>query len=156
LQHGHCSYYVAARPPPCAPFPYARLFRSDSVAQGFGSLGLRTWVLRTPDGKTVEAEAAHGTVTRHYREHQKGKPTSTNPIASIFAWTQGLTYRGRFDGTPEVVKFAETLEKVCVETVEAGDMTKDLAILVSPTQKWLTTQQFLDKLDENLKKKLAA
>src|SRR5664279_54682 len=104
--------------------------QSDSVAQGFGSLGLMTSVLLTPDGKTVEAEAAHGTVTRHFREHQKGRPTSTNPIASIFAWTQGLKYRGEFDGTPEVVKFAAALEQVCVETVEAGKMTKDLAVLI--------------------------
>jgi len=126
--------------------------QSDTVAQGFGSLGLMTSVLLTPDGKTVEAEAAHGTVTRHYREHQKGKVTSTNPIASIFAWTQGLAYRGRFDGTPEVVRFAETLEKVCVETVEAGFMTKDLALLVGPEQHWMNTQAFLDKLDQNLKK----
>jgi isocitrate dehydrogenase len=129
--------------------------QSDTVAQGFGSLGLMTSVLLTPDGKTVEAEAAHGTVTRHYREHQKGRPTSTNPIASIFAWTQGLSYRGKFDGTPEVTKFADTLEKVCVETVESGDMTKDLAILISPTQKFLTTEAFLDKLDQNLKAKMA-
>jgi isocitrate dehydrogenase len=130
--------------------------QSDSVAQGFGSLGLMTSVLLTPDGKTVEAEAAHGTVTRHYREHQKGKPTSTNPIASIFAWTQGLKYRGQFDNTPDVVKFADTLEKVCVETVEAGKMTKDLAILVGPTTQWLTTEQFLDALDAGLKAKLGA
>jgi isocitrate dehydrogenase len=129
--------------------------QSDTVAQGFGSLGLMTSVLLTPDGKTVEAEAAHGTVTRHYREHQKGRPTSTNPIASIFAWTQGLSYRGKFDGTPDVTKFADTLEKVCVETVESGDMTKDLAILISPTQKYLTTEAFLDKLDQNLKTKMA-
>ena len=129
--------------------------QSDTVAQGFGSLGLMTSVLMTPDGKTVEAEAAHGTVTRHYRLHQQGKPTSTNPIASIFAWTQGLSYRGKFDGTPDVTKFAETLEKVCVETVEAGDMTKDLAILIGPNQKFLTTQDFLDKLDQNLKAKMA-
>jgi isocitrate dehydrogenase len=128
---------------------------SDVVAQGFGSLGLMTSVLITPDGRTVEAEAAHGTVTRHYREHQKGKETSTNPIASIYAWTQGLAYRGRFDETPDVVRFAETLEKVCVETVESGYMTKDLAILIGPQQPWLTTTQFLDKLDENLKKKMA-
>jgi len=127
---------------------------SDVVAQGFGSLGLMTSVLVTPDGKTVEAEAAHGTVTRHYREHQKGKETSTNPIASIYAWTQGLTYRGKFDDTPDVVKFAQTLERVCVETVESGYMTKDLAILIGPEQPWLTTRQFLDKLDENLKKKM--
>jgi isocitrate dehydrogenase len=126
--------------------------QSDTVAQGFGSLGLMTSVLLSPDGKTVEAEAAHGTVTRHYREHQKGKETSTNPIASIYAWTRGLYYRGKFDNTPEVQKFAETLERVCVETVESGFMTKDLALLISPDQKWLTTVQFLDKLDENLKK----
>jgi isocitrate dehydrogenase len=125
--------------------------QSDTVAQGFGSLGLMTSVLMTPDGQTVEAEAAHGTVTRHYRQHQQGKETSTNPIASIFAWTQGLKYRGEFDDTPEVVKFAETLEKVCVDTVEAGFMTKDLALLIGPNQKWLTTNQFLDKLDEGLK-----
>jgi isocitrate dehydrogenase len=130
--------------------------QSDTVAQGFGSLGLMTSVLMTPDGKTVEAEAAHGTVTRHYREHQKGKPTSTNPIASIFAWTQGLKYRGTFDGTPDVVKFAETLEKVCVETVESGKMTKDLAILINPTHPYLTTQDFLAVLDANLKAKMAS
>ena len=124
--------------------------QSDTAAQGFGSLGLMTSVLMTPDGKTIEAEAAHGTVTRHYRQHQEGKETSTNPIASIFAWTRGLTYRGRFDETPEVEEFAAALEKVCVETVESGFMTKDLAILVGPDQKWQTTQQFLDKLDENL------
>jgi isocitrate dehydrogenase len=129
---------------------------SDVVAQGFGSLGLMTSVLVTPDGKTVEAEAAHGTVTRHYREHQKGKETSTNPIASIYAWTQGLAYRGKFDDTPEVVKFAQTLERVCVETVESGYMTKDLAILIGPQQPWLTTKQFLDKLSDNLQKKMAA
>ncbi|WP_448203250.1 NADP-dependent isocitrate dehydrogenase [Azospirillum sp. sgz302134] len=129
---------------------------SDVVAQGFGSLGLMTSVLVTPDGKTVEAEAAHGTVTRHYREHQKGKETSTNPIASIYAWTQGLAYRGKFDNTPDVIKFAQTLERVCVETVESGFMTKDLAILIGPEQPWLTTKQFLDKLDENLQKKMAA
>ncbi|EWY37130.1 isocitrate dehydrogenase [Skermanella stibiiresistens SB22] len=129
--------------------------QSDTVAQGFGSLGLMTSVLLSPDGKTVEAEAAHGTVTRHYREHQKGRETSTNPIASIFAWTQGLAYRGRFDNTPEVTRFAETLEKVCVDTVEAGFMTKDLAILIGPEQPWLTTKQFLDKLDENLTKAMA-
>ncbi|MDH5488966.1 MAG: isocitrate/isopropylmalate family dehydrogenase, partial [Rhodospirillaceae bacterium] len=111
-----------------------------------------TSVLMTPDGNTVEAEAAHGTVTRHYRQHQAGKETSTNPIASIFAWTQGLAYRGKFDGTPEVTDFAETLERVCVSTVESGFMTKDLAILIGPDQKWMTTTQFLDKLDENLKK----
>ena len=130
--------------------------QSDTVAQGFGSLGLMTSVLMTPDGKTVEAEAAHGTVTRHYREHQKGKPTSTNPIASIFAWTQGLKYRGQFDSTPEVTHFAEALEKVCVETVESGKMTKDLAILVGPNQAHLTTEAFLDALDHNLKAKLGA
>ncbi len=128
----------------------------DVVAQGFGSLGLMTSVLVTPDGKTVEAEAAHGTVTRHYREHQKGKETSTNPIASIYAWTQGLAYRGKFDDTPEVIKFAQTLERVCVETVESGYMTKDLAILIGPQQPWLTTKQFLDKLSDNLQKKMAA
>jgi isocitrate dehydrogenase len=130
--------------------------QSDTVAQGFGSLGLMTSVLMTPDGNTVEAEAAHGTVTRHYRQHQQGKETSTNPIASIFAWTRGLYYRGKFDDTPEVQKFAETLEKVCVDTVESGFMTKDLAILIGPDQGWLTTNQFLDKLDENLKAAMAA
>jgi len=129
--------------------------QSDTVAQGFGSLGLMTSVLLTPDGQTVEAEAAHGTVTRHYRMHQQGKETSTNPIASIFAWTRGLHYRGIFDDTPEVVLFANTLEKVCVETVESGFMTKDLALLIGPDQHWMTTQQFLDKLDENLKKAMA-
>jgi isocitrate dehydrogenase len=129
--------------------------QSDTVAQGFGSLGLMTSVLMTPDGKTVEAEAAHGTVTRHFRDHQQGKPTSTNPIASIYAWTRGLYYRGEFDGTPELRRFAETLERVCVETVEAGAMTKDLAILIGPNQPWLNTQQFLDKIDGNLKKALA-
>ncbi len=129
--------------------------QSDTVAQGFGSLGLMTSVLLTEDGKTVEAEAAHGTVTRHYREHQKGNPTSTNPIASIFAWTRGLWYRGKFDGNAELIRFAEQLEKVCVETVESGFMTKDLAILVGGGQKWLTTQEFLAKLDENLHKALA-
>jgi isocitrate dehydrogenase len=126
--------------------------QSDIVAQGFGSLGLMTSVLMTPDGKTVEAEAAHGTVTRHYRMHQQGKETSTNPIASIFAWTRGLIYRARMDDTPDVGRFAETLEKVCVETVESGFMTKDLALFIGPDQKWLTTNQFLDKLDENLQK----
>ncbi|GDX79046.1 isocitrate dehydrogenase [NADP] [Deltaproteobacteria bacterium] len=130
--------------------------QSDSVAQGFGSLGLMTSVLLTPDGKTVEAEAAHGTVTRHYREHQKGRPTSTNPIASIFAWTQGLKYRGQFDNTPDVVRFADALEAVCVETVESGKMTKDLAILISPTQPWLTTEAFLDALDQGLQAKMAS
>jgi len=130
--------------------------QSDIVAQGFGSLGLMTSVLITEDGKTVEAEAAHGTVTRHYREHQKGRQTSTNPIASIFAWTRGLAYRGKFDGTPEVVKFAETLERVCVETVESGFMTKDLAILVGGNQGYLSTDGFLAKLDENLQKAMQA
>jgi isocitrate dehydrogenase len=129
--------------------------QSDTVAQGFGSLGMMTSVLMTPDGRTVEAEAAHGTVTRHYREHQKGRETSTNPIASIFAWTRGLYYRGQFDGTPEVQKFAEALEKVCVETVESGEMTKDLALLIGPDEKWLTTEQFLDALDRNLKRAVA-
>jgi isocitrate dehydrogenase len=125
--------------------------QSDTVAQGFGSLGLMTSVLMTPDGKTVETEAAHGTVTRHYREHQKGKETSTNPMASIFAWTGALRYRARFDGTAAVEKFADTLERTAVDTVEAGAMTKDLAILIGPDQPWLTTRQFLDKLDMNLK-----
>jgi isocitrate dehydrogenase len=129
--------------------------QSDIVAQGFGSLGLMTSVLLSPDGNTVESEAAHGTVTRHYREHQKGRKTSTNPIASIFAWTRGLAYRGRFDGTPDVTAFAETLEKVCIETVEAGFMTKDLAVLIGKDQPWLTTEDFLAKLDENLKKAMA-
>ncbi len=124
--------------------------QSDTVAQGFGSLGLMTSVLSTPDGRTVEAEAAHGTVTRHFREHQKGNETSTNPIASIFAWTRGLYHRGRFDGTPEVIKFAETLEKVCVGVVESGHMTKDLALLVGPEQEWLTTSQFLDQVEGEL------
>ncbi len=126
--------------------------QSDTVAQGFGSLGLMTSVLMTPDGQTVEAEAAHGTVTRHYRQHQKGQETSTNPIASIFAWTRGLKFRGEFDGTPDVVRFAETLEKVCIDTVEAGHMTKDLAILIGKDQPWLTTTQFLDTLDAGLRK----
>ena len=127
--------------------------QSDTVAQGFGSLGLMTSVLMTPDGKTVEAEAAHGTVTRHYRQHQQGKPTSTNPIASIFAWTRGLTYRGRIDGTPDVEDFAETLERVCVETVEGGQMTKDLALLIGPDQPWLTTEQFLAALATGLEER---
>ena len=126
--------------------------QSDTVAQGFGSLGLMTSVLMTPDGRTVEAEAAHGTVTRHYREHQKGKATSTNSIASIFAWTRGLAHRAKLDNNPALDKFALTLEKVCVDTVESGFMTKDLALLVGPEQKWLTTEGFLDKVDENLKK----
>ena len=129
--------------------------QSDTVAQGFGSLGLMTSVLLTPDADTVEAEAAHGTVTRHFRMHQQGKETSTNPIASIFAWTRALHYRGKFDGSPEVSEFAEHLEAVCIETVESGSMTKDLAILIGPDQHWLTTQQFLDKLDANLKKRMA-
>ncbi|GJL85477.1 MAG: isocitrate dehydrogenase [NADP] [Micavibrio sp.] len=124
--------------------------QSDVVAQGFGSLGLMTSVLLTPDGKTVEAEAAHGTVTRHYREHQKGNPTSTNPIASIFAWTQGLHYRGKFDGNEDLIGFADTLEQACVSTVEAGHMTKDLALLVGSNQKWLTTEAFMDKVVANL------
>ena len=128
--------------------------QSDIVAQGFGSLGLMTSVLMSPDGNTVESEAAHGTVTRHYREHQKGRETSTNPIASIFAWTRGLIYRGRFDNTPDLVAFAEALEAVCVETVEAGHMTKDLASLVGPQQPWMNTQAFLAKLDENLQAKM--
>ncbi len=126
--------------------------QSDTVAQGFGSLGLMTSVLMTPDGKTVEAEAAHGTVTRHYREHQKGKSTSTNSIASIFAWTRGLAHRAKLDGNAKLANFANTLEKVCVDTVEAGDMTKDLALLIGPDQKWLTTEGFLDKVDENLQR----
>ncbi|TDD12587.1 NADP-dependent isocitrate dehydrogenase [Nonomuraea deserti] len=130
--------------------------QSDTVAQGFGSLGLMTSVLMTPDGRTVEAEAAHGTVTRHYRQHQQGKPTSTNPIASIFAWTRGLAHRGKLDGTPAVIDFADKLEQVCVETVEGGQMTKDLALLVGGDAQWLTTQDFLAALDENLKKKMSA
>jgi len=129
--------------------------QSDTVAQGFGSLGLMTSVLLTPDGKTVEAEAAHGTVTRHYREYQKGRETSTNPIASIFAWTRGLNYRGTFDNTPDVCKFAQTLEKVCVDTVESGSMTKDLALLIGPDQPWLTTNQFFQKVVDNMKKAMA-
>ena len=129
--------------------------QSDTVAQGFGSLGLMTSVLMTPDGKTVEAEAAHGTVTRHYREHQKGKETSTNSIASVFAWTRGLAHRAKLDGNEELRRFADTLEKVCVDTVEAGFMTKDLALLVGADQKWLSTTGFLDKIDENLKKAMA-
>ncbi len=130
--------------------------QSDTVAQGFGSLGLMTSVLMTEDGQTVEAEAAHGTVTRHYREHQKGNKTSTNPIASIFAWTRGLYYRGKFDSTPEVMRFAETLERICVETVESGFMTKDLSLLISKGQPWLTTEEFLAKLDENLRAAMQA
>jgi isocitrate dehydrogenase len=129
--------------------------QSDTVAQGYGSLGLMTSVLMTADGKTVEAEAAHGTVTRHYRSHQQGKPTSTNPIASIFAWTRGLQARGRMDDTPAVSEFAQTLERVCVQTVESGKMTKDLALLVGPDQPWQTTEQFLASIDENLKQAMA-
>ena len=129
--------------------------QSDTVAQGFGSLGLMTSVLMTPDGKTVEAEAAHGTVTRHYRQYQQGKPTSTNSIASIYAWTRGLSHRAKLDGNDALAKFAATLEKVCVDTVESGDMTKDLALLVGAEQKWLTTEGFLDKVDVNLKKAMA-
>jgi isocitrate dehydrogenase len=129
--------------------------QSDLVAQGFGSLGLMTSILMTPDGKIVEAEAAHGTVTRHYRMHQQGKATSTNPIASIFAWTGGLKYRGRFDDTPEVTRFAETLERVCIETVEQGQMTKDLAILIGPEQSWMTTEQFFEAIRANLEKAMA-
>jgi isocitrate dehydrogenase len=129
--------------------------QSDTVAQGFGSLGLMTSVLMTPDGKTVEAEAAHGTVTRHYRQHQEGKPTSTNPIASIYAWTGGLKHRGKLDNTPEVIKFADTLEDVVVSSVEAGAMTKDLAVLIGPDQSWLTTEEFLGVLDSNLSARLS-
>ena len=128
--------------------------QSDTLAQGFGSLGLMTSVLMTPDGKTVEAEAAHGTVTRHYRQHQQGKPTSTNPIASIFAWTRGLEHRGKLDNQPEVVNFAQQLEQVCIETVENGQMTKDLALLVGKDTPYLTTQEFLEALDTNLQKKI--
>ena len=128
--------------------------QSDTVAQGYGSLGLMTSVLTTPDGKTVEAEAAHGTVTRHYRLHQQGKPTSTNPIASIYAWTRGLIYRGKMDGTPEVVKFAEALEKVCVDTVESGKMTKDLAILIRPDHPFLTTEEYMDAVDVELQRRM--
>lgn len=130
--------------------------QSDQVAQGFGSLGLMTSVLMTPDGKTIEAEAAHGTVTRHYRQHQQGKATSTNPIASIFAWTGGLKYRGKFDDTPDVTRFAETLERVCIETVESGKMTKDLAILIGPDQPWMTTEQFFEAVRQNLETKMGA
>ncbi|MGE0667919.1 MAG: NADP-dependent isocitrate dehydrogenase [Sphingomonadales bacterium] len=129
--------------------------QSDTVAQGYGSLGMMSSVLMTPDGKTCEAEAAHGTVTRHYRQHQRGEKTSTNPVASIFAWTRGLAHRGKLDDTPEVVRFAETLEKVSVDAIESGHMTKDLAILVSPDQAWLTTEDFLAKLDADLQKALA-
>jgi isocitrate dehydrogenase len=130
--------------------------QSDVVAQGFGSLGLMTSVLMTPDGRTVEAEAAHGTVTRHYRQWQKGEKTSTNPIASIFAWTRGLAHRGKLDGTPEVTNFAETLEAVCIETVESGQMTKDLALLIARDAPWLTTDEFMTALDENLARRLGA
>jgi isocitrate dehydrogenase len=130
--------------------------QSDTVAQGFGSLGLMSSVLMTPDGKTIEAEAAHGTVTRHYREHQKGRETSTNPIASIFAWTRGIAHRGKVDGTPDVTRFAETLERVCVDAVESGKMTKDLALLIGPDQPWLTTTQFLDVLDAELRRRMEA
>ena len=129
--------------------------QSDTVAQGFGSLGLMTSVLMTPDGKTVEAEAAHGTVTRHYRQHQAGKATSTNPIASIFAWTRGLMYRGKFDDTPDVVRFAETLEETIIKTVESGQMTKDLAILIGPDQAWMTTEQFFEAIVQNFEKRMA-
>jgi isocitrate dehydrogenase len=128
--------------------------QSDTVAQGYGSLGLMTSVLTTPDGKTVEAEAAHGTVTRHYRMHQQGKPTSTNPIASIYAWTRGLYYRGKMDGTPDVMNFAQALEKVCVDVVESGRMTKDLAILIRPDHPFLTTEQFMDAVDAELKQRM--
>jgi isocitrate dehydrogenase len=128
--------------------------QSDTVAQGFGSLGLMTSVLMTPDGKTVEAEAAHGTVTRHFREHQKGKQTSTNPIASIFAWTRGLSHRGKLDDNNELIKFSNTLEKVCIESVENGYMTKDLAILINKDAKFQTTTEFLETINSNLKKKL--
>ena len=129
--------------------------QSDTVAQGYGSLGLMTSVLMTPDGRTIEAEAAHGTVTRHYRMHQAGKPTSTNPIASIFAWTRGLAHRGRLDDTPDVVLFAQTLERVCIDTVESGKMTKDLAMLIGPDQAWLTTEAFLAALDEELQHRMS-
>ena len=129
--------------------------QSDTVAQGYGSLGLMTSVLMTPDGKTVEAEAAHGTVTRHYRDHQAGKATSTNPIASIFAWTQGLAHRAKLDNTPKVAEFAKALERVCIETVESGKMTKDLALLISKDAPWLNTQEFLAAIDDNLKKAMA-
>mgnify|MGYP003335052731 FL=1 len=129
--------------------------QSDTMAQGYGSLGLMTSVLMTPDGMTVEAEAAHGTVTRHYRDHQAGKATSTNPIASIFAWTRGLQHRAKLDNTPDVANFAEKLEKVCIQTVESGKMTKDLALLISADAPWLNTQQFLDAIDQNLQKEMA-
>jgi isocitrate dehydrogenase len=128
--------------------------QSDTVAQGYGSLGLMTSVLMSPDGKSVEAEAAHGTVTRHYRMHQQGKPTSTNPIASIYAWTRGLQYRGKFDDTPDVVQFAETLEQVCVDVVESGRMTKDLAILIREDHPFLTTDAFMQAIDTELRKRM--
>ncbi|CAI8386603.1 MAG: Isocitrate dehydrogenase [NADP] [Cellulomonadaceae bacterium TMED98] len=130
--------------------------QSDTVAQGFGSLGLMTSVLSSPDGSVVEAEAAHGTVTRHYREHQAGRPTSTNPIASIYAWTRGLAHRGKLDDNQALIDFSTTLEQVVVETVESGAMTKDLAMLVGPDQAWLTTEEFLDTLDRNLQARLSA
>jgi isocitrate dehydrogenase len=130
--------------------------QSDTVAQGYGSLGLMTSVLMTPDGKVVESEAAHGTVTRHYRQHQNGQETSTNSMASIFAWTRGLAHRAKLDDNPQLAMFADTLEKVCVETVESGFMTKDLALLVGPDQRWLSTTGFLDRIDANLKTAMAA
>jgi isocitrate dehydrogenase len=129
--------------------------QSDTVAQGYGSLGLMTSVLMSPDGRTVEAEAAHGTVTRHYRDHQAGKATSTNPIASIFAWTRGLAHRAKLDSNPKLNEFAETLERVCIETVESGKMTKDLALLIAPDAPWLNTQEFLGAINDNLKAKMA-
>jgi len=129
--------------------------QSDTVAQGYGSLGLMTSVLMTPDGKVCESEAAHGTVTRHYRDHQAGKETSTNPIASIFAWTQGLAHRAKLDNSAELAKFSKTLEQVCIQTVEEGKMTKDLALLIAPDAPYQTTQQFLSSIDENLKKAMA-
>jgi isocitrate dehydrogenase len=128
--------------------------QSDTVAQGFGSLGLMTSVLMTPDGKTCEAEAAHGTVTRHYRQWQKGEKTSTNPIASIFAWTRGLAHRGKLDGTPAVTEFANTLERVCIDTVQGGQMTKDLALLIAPDAPWLSTDEFMNALNDNLAAKI--
>jgi len=129
--------------------------QSDVVAQGYGSLGLMTSVLMTPDGRTVEAEAAHGTVTRHYRQYQQGRPTSTNPVASIFAWTRGLAHRGKLDGTPELAAFADTLERVCIETIQGGQMTKDLALLVGRDTPYLNTREFLDALDGNLRAAMA-
>ena len=140
----------------CGLFPFDLRVdvQSDTIAQGVGSLGLMSSVLMTPDGKTIEAEAAHGTVTRHYRLHQQGKETSTNPIASIFAWARGLYHRGKMDNNEKLKKFVKTLEKTCIETVESGLMTKDLAILIGPSSKYLTTNQFLDEIDGNLKKKL--